>query len=731
MHYHFIKENNTVKQTFLLTAFLMIITSSFSQWSYQNPSPHGHSLSDVKMLSPDTIIAVGDYGAMMRSVDAGNTWTTQYFSGVRRFSNVFFPDKQNGWAIAEDTSWTVQVFRSTDKGEHWILQSGIPDWFYVEDASFPDARNGWLVSNWEIKHTTNGGEAWERQTLPDHFWGYNIFFTDSLTGWIGGIDTTYTSVIYKSTDGGMNWVKLNFQIVSSNGSIEDICFINNSIGWMCVYNWSESASKIYKTQDGGESWELCYTSIHGVSVNSLYFSDNNHGWGVGYIFDNTTGIIHTSDGGDTWTFQNSEVTGAELRGIDFVNNTSGIIVGDYCTILKTNNAGSNWQRKTSGDINISLTISFLDQNIGYCAGRYGAMCKTTDGGVHWTAMASGTNYDLYSSFLIDSQTGWAGGAYSTLLYTNNGGKSWTERPTGFYGYIDAINFQGANHGWAIVGGRSIIGTTNGGADWNLQFNTTTSYLNDMFFLNNQKGWAVGDDYTCEKGMVVLTSDGGTTWNNLWINDRDWYYAVHFVDEMHGYIAGKYDYGTGGIILHTLDGGQTWQTQFQTEKSWFTDIQFVSPTLGWAIGGGGGIFHTSDGGQTWKQQKSGTYNTLWSISFVDENVGWVSGGGGTILHTKNGGMSWIREAGEEKANMLSVAPNPFREKLQIEYKLRSRETISLTLFDLHGNRIRDLFKGNRDPGEYSHSCNFPDLPAGPYLIKLQSGKESCTRKVIKH
>jgi len=735
--FHFQKQNPYImKRLFFITGFSMIITLSFSQWNWQNPSPHGHQLNDVKMISPDTIIAVGDYGTIMRSVDGGNSWITKNISGIRSFDKVCFPDKQNGWAVG--TSWSdIKVFNTVDKGENWILQSSIADWCYEKvDACFPDDKNGWLTLGYGFAQTTNGGETWEILNPISNFINNGIFFIDSLSGWVVGREyESGLAALYNTIDGGESWTKMNFQLPES--AITDIFFINNTYGWIVVNGWNSSIDwfyQIYKTQDGGSSWVLSYESLLAeAAFNSLIFSDLNNGWAIGWGNSGLSGIIHTSDAGNNWSYQSCDVKDIELCGIDFINETSGVIVGTSCIILKTEDEGNNWIRKTSGNVNIGWGISFPSQTTGFCVGDLGAICKTTDGGVSWSSLNSGTDKGLYSACFLDSQTGWAAGSSGMLLHTDNGGLSWSEQFVGSQAYISSVDFTDVNNGWAIQGNGTISSTQDGGVHWNFQHNAQTSELYDVFFFNNTQGWAVGYNYSNGgSGLVLMTSDGGSTWNNLLLNDGDGYFSAYFIDELNGWIAGTYDTWSGGIILHTSDGGQTWQTQYKTEKCWqFNDIRFVSPTLGWVVGDMGVIFHTANGGQTWNQQESGTNNWLNSVSFTDANNGWVSGRGGTILHTNNGGVSWIQDSDKENTIMLDISPNPFRDELKIQYKLKSREPIIITLFDMHGRVIQELYQGTQDEGEYCLTHNFSELHAGPYLIKFQSRNGLCTRKVIKY
>ncbi len=709
----------------------MITTLSFCQWNWQNPLPNGHRLNDVKMISSDTIIAVGDYGTIMRSVDGGNTWFTKNLPGIRSFDKVFFTDNQHGWAVGGDNSWSeVKIFHTVDKGENWTLQSVVPDWPYVEDASFPDDKNGWLIASWGLAHTNNGGETWESQNLPNSFWGYRIFFSDSLTGWMTGADTSAT-ILFKTINGGVSWTKLDLQM--QHCFPQDILFTDESNGWFLVSDYNDYSSKIYKSNDGGINWSLSYSGpLMEISAYALFFNNLYNGWAVGWSNAEQGSILYTADAGLTWSFQNSELAGDGLLAIDFIDMNSGVIVGSSGIILKSENEGISWERKTKGNVNIGLSIDFSNLTTGYCVGHFGTICKTIDGGFNWSSLNTGMDNVFSSLSFIDSQTGWTAGSDGIMLHTIDGGQSWTVQSTGSQEYISSVFFKDGNSGWAIQGNGSIIGTQDGGVHWTQQHAAWSSYLYDVFFINNQKGWVVGaDNSDVWSGKILRTTDGGSTWSSVLLNEGDDYYSVFFIDELNGWIAGGYNYWYGGIVLHTIDGGQSWQTQYQTEKcSHFTDIQFVSPSIGWVVGDMGVVFHTTNGGQSWQQQESGTNNLLNSISFIDENNGWVSGFGGTILQTNNGGISRFHEVQILKASHLSLYPNPCNELLHISSKFDSPTNITVEIVDLLG-QSRLLYSGRVPIGKFTTSANLSDLSSGLYLVKLQDGIKVYCEKLIKH
>lgn len=67
-----------------------------SGWFWQNPLPCGNNLNDVCFIDPNTGIAVGDFGTILRTSDGGNNWILQASGTTRNLNAVSFADDSNG-----------------------------------------------------------------------------------------------------------------------------------------------------------------------------------------------------------------------------------------------------------------------------------------------------------------------------------------------------------------------------------------------------------------------------------------------------------------------------------------------------------------------------------------------------------------------------------------------------------------------------------------------------------
>ncbi|MFZ0453479.1 MAG: YCF48-related protein [Ignavibacteriaceae bacterium] len=271
------------------------------------------------------------------------------------------------------------ILTSTDSGETWSSQ--YYNGYYIKCA-FQSKDTVWAIGftyppmkNAIIK-STDGGFNWENISISDSngIQGYceSIFFSDKMHGWIGGGVTIHdTGYIFRTIDGGQTWERTD--IDSS-----DICalsFLDTLNGWACSL-----VKNIYKTTDGGKSWEL-NTAVD-FDLRDLFFSTKDSGWAVGGIAGQQV-IAKTADGGANWDV--NEKGGSDLRKVWFTDSQNGWAVGGYSLdILHTTNGGINWSSQLnslSGITSIFESIYMFDSNNGFVVADSGIILKTTNGGL--------------------------------------------------------------------------------------------------------------------------------------------------------------------------------------------------------------------------------------------------------------------------------------------------------------------------------------------------------------
>jgi hypothetical protein len=204
-----------------------------------------------------------------------------------------------------------------------------------------------------------------------------------------------------------------------------------------------------------------------TSITKLFFLDANTGWAVGGIDGSspTHGDIYkTTDGGATWNHLSNSSTWIRFYGVQFNDATTGWAYTDANGLLiKTTDGGSVWQKPIS-DASLSIQgMFFLDKNTGWVTGHSGyaaVVMKTTDGGATWKDYGAGLAYSLNSLHFFDANLGWAGGADKdgkvAALRTTDGGVTWTAYPVPGNPPLEGARFYSGTSGWAYGGGGTII-----------------------------------------------------------------------------------------------------------------------------------------------------------------------------------------------------------------------------------------------------------------------------------
>jgi photosystem II stability/assembly factor-like uncharacterized protein len=589
--------NRSVLLIVLLASSLA--TAQQSSWQWVNPLPQGNILNGIYVGSIDSAIAVGGYGTVVRTINAGSTWhvqptvggMTDQFFGVDFFGTT-------GWSCGE----AGQAFKSIDAGGTWSRMT-MPTVSDLFSADFISSNTGWISgSNGTICYTSNGGTTWSLQSTGTTATLYTVRFFSALVGWAAGSG----GVIIKTTNGGTTWTP---QVSGTTQSIYSLSFTSTTTGWGVG-----AFGTILRTANGGTTW-VPQVSGTSLSLYSVWFSSSTTGWSVGGFGT----IRKTTNGGVTW-FEQSANTDNDLYAVQFKTATAGWAVGDFGTIVVTTDGGTTWNLQSSATKTELYATHFATPSDGWSVGDLGYIIRTTDGGLTWSEAPTGVYQPLYGVQFVSKFTGWAVGDSGMILRTTNGGYTWTRQISRTDLGLYSVCFINENLGWTVGDFGMILKTAGGGTAWTTMTSPTTETLLRVKFLNSTLGFIVGYG-----GYVAKTTDGGTTWTEQFSGTSNPLYSIEIIDQNRAFIAG--DFGT---VLATTNGGTTWTQQPTGSGSGFYGITFKSATTGWAAGDDGTIIGTTNGGTVWTTQNSGSQNTFYEIQFV------AGSSGGIIFATGIGG-----------------------------------------------------------------------------------------------
>lgn len=348
----------------------------------------------------------------------------------------------------------------------------------ITEIHMTSETSGWAFAlsgdNVLVLHTSDGGGSWQDVTPPIESWSAYIpqdwnprlgegFFLDDRRAWIStlivevsGAQSAFTAKVMLSTDdGGATWRMRKLPEGKGAGYGSFVDFINPLHGWFVVYNYAGAGGAytgLYRTVDGGESWEAVLDALGTASGLSgdLAFGDTRTGV---MTFRRGTHVIRpyinwTQDGGTTWKCQyvpEPEDPSASDPSISYFE--CGTAFPHAFSKLEVALLVECRMLRDAGSIN----NKYIYSNFLY---------STQDGGLSWQSYPAPSG----RLHLLSPSVGWMLG--EEIHITEDSGHSWAK--------INEVSWQGqfsfvdAHHGWAVARNNdeiALVRTENGGRSW--------------------------------------------------------------------------------------------------------------------------------------------------------------------------------------------------------------------------------------------------------------------------
>ncbi len=400
----------------------------------------------------DNVAWINSSIGLLKTTDSGESWNIVRKKALNNMTNLKFINENVGYS--KSITGLRQIYKTTDGGANWKRISAGTG-FDSEISSFAVSQDEVFIGigdNGIIKRTTDDGITWLNMDKGFKDDLTNIQFIDNVNGWITGKYGT----IFKTTDGGNSWEDKKSNVL--NDDIYLIKFFNNNIGIISGYYQSPYGNKLtfYKTTNGGEEW-IELGNITDIYTFSSFFLNEQIGWTIVESRLLEYYLYKTTDGGEYWSFQKSFKDTA-FTCLKFFDENNGYALLGNIYLLKTTDGGNNWSN-TQLDTNIYYyNLTFINENIGWIVGRnkenlYSAY-KTTDAGNTWLPK-------LESSYLsglgfLDENIGWVKGNNDSTFKTTNGGENWEYYSIGTDYSKIGLYIKDENTCWAVGRGGAVL-----------------------------------------------------------------------------------------------------------------------------------------------------------------------------------------------------------------------------------------------------------------------------------
>jgi len=477
------------------TAKLAVTTDAGNTWTINSSLP-ATTYYNVHAFNQNKIIVCGTTNASANirvTTDGGATWTAVAAGTGTLYSLAFF-DSLTGFASAG----SGKAFKTTDGGFTWneMLNIGSvststfyssfiegSNYYLVEDDStlFISSDSGatftshkylptgkrnliirsgaasgstiFLAGDWGYYFVSNdGGNTWQTQSEVDKTGFIQAIYGDQTGKIIAAgppSSSTTGQQLIVSDDFGANFTSVSLPILDAD--LRGIYMHNAVNGYTCG-----SGGRIWKTTDGGYSWNLYGGTTTIQAFASIDFYDNQYGM----VSGNSGQIFKTTDDGINWTSVSNTGSTAGMNGLAMIDSITAITAGGT-NVFKTTNGGTSWTTITPGvPIGPIARVRMKNPTTGYLVGgsgtsQTGYVFKTTDAGDTWTNLnfpyTTNMLYDI--NFRGDSDLVVVG-FYGAIFHSTNDGINWTNYNVGSFNGFQSqmIGLTFVSQDTFIVGG---------------------------------------------------------------------------------------------------------------------------------------------------------------------------------------------------------------------------------------------------------------------------------------
>lgn len=499
----------------------------------------GYTLTAMATPDANTFWGVGPNGLIIKTMNAGQTWTSTNVDGSPAFNDVVARDAQTALAVGDNgvliattdgANWSSRatgtslplvsistsdfktilalgasyrtpqdfsVLTSTDGGLTWSARTKA-QFSPSLDAGFGAYRvasyapsGAWFLGSWAVLHTNDNFRSYAPTGISNATYGRGGPFdsVDSLRAWVAS-----GQFIQSTSDGGGMWRQRSGP-ADLNPAATPAWINALPSGQLFVSAWASAgpgteAPDIWLTSsDDGQSW-----STTAKLVNDTYSDLSVTGDGGTVLLccsksgdkSSVSAVVTSTDSGRTWQRQSAQFSLGTATLQDGSTWASDVLTG---AIYSFDSASNTWVQHR-GPAGFSLNTSTSVDGHLWFAGVKGTVIHSPDAGTSWESQNIGSSLDIAQIYAADSSHVWAySSSYATggsVFYSADSGRTWTiSNLSGPSGAVTSLVVLGPTS--AIVSGTQLQGpnaveglflTDDGGKTWT--FRAASSFLNSVW-----------------------------------------------------------------------------------------------------------------------------------------------------------------------------------------------------------------------------------------------------------
>ena len=277
------------------------------------------------------VAAWGDY--VYTSADGGNTWEKRTSAGVRNWRSIAC--SSDGLKIVAG-AYGQNLFTSNDGGETWVERtaSGVKNWFSVDSSSDGNKLVA-AVSGSYVYTSSDAGLTWNQTSIANP--AIVSCSSDGLK--IVGSYSAITDRIFFSSDGGTSWLTNSVSATPANYTQSSKISGDGTKIVANVKNSGTGTGYLYRSTNGGANW----TRLDSAGNRAWGYAIECSNDGVKIISAHFPGYVYiSSNSGISWV-ELTSIGSRSWQSLCMSDDGSKIFAAPYNgNIFRSVNGGTSW-----------------------------------------------------------------------------------------------------------------------------------------------------------------------------------------------------------------------------------------------------------------------------------------------------------------------------------------------------------------------------------------------------